>query len=129
MKVGFTGTREGMSQNQKEQLVLKLQELGVTEFHHGDCAGADEQAHEIVREFFPAVKVVVHPPLSSYLRANCTGDSCREPADYLERDRRIVDETDCLIGTPLSDTPTKSGSWYTINYARKKFKSVFHLKR
>ena len=39
MKVGFTGTRLGMSQNQKEQFVLKLSELDVHEFHHGDCVG------------------------------------------------------------------------------------------
>jgi hypothetical protein len=67
MKIGFTGSREGMSTHQKEQFVLKLNELGVTEFHHGDCAGADAQAHDIIREFFPNVKIVVHPPKSDYL--------------------------------------------------------------
>ena len=50
MKIGFTGSRTGMSDKQKEGLVIKLQEFSFSEFHHGDCKGADEEAHAIVRE-------------------------------------------------------------------------------
>jgi hypothetical protein len=52
MKIGFTGTRKGMSQHQKEQFVLKMFELDPSEFRHGDCEGADAEAHDIIREFF-----------------------------------------------------------------------------
>ena len=120
MKIGFTGTREGMSQQQKEEFALLINQLGATEFHHGDCAGADEDAHSIVREIFPGVRIIVHPPSSSYLQAYCRGDEHRAPATYLVRDRAIVESTEYLIGAPLSDTPApKSGTWYTIRYAQK----------
>ena len=124
MKIGFTGTREGMSQWQKELLVLALFELKPTEFHHGDCAGADSEAHDIVREFFPEVRIVVHPPKSDYLRAYKTGDHTMPQDDYIPRDERIVDMTDYLIGAPrVTDYEEKrSGSWYTVRYARRRHK-------
>jgi hypothetical protein len=130
MKVGFTGTREGMTQYQKEQFALKIYELGCTEFHHGDCKGADEDAHNIIRRIFPHIKIVVHPPKSTYLRAYCVGDETRKQYEYLVRDRNIVDETDYLIGTPLTDTPQfKSGTWYTIHYSESLKKPQFIIKR
>lgn len=131
MKIGFTGSREGMSQNQKEQFVIELELcIGFSEFHHGDCEGADAQAHDIVREFFPHVKIIVHPPISNYRRAFKQGDEMREPDDYLPRDERIVNETSRLIGAPLHDEEDKrSGTWYTICYARRRHKDHIILKR
>lgn len=119
MKIGFTGTREGMSQNQKEQFVLKLFDLGITEFHHGDCIGADADAHDIVREFFPNVKIVIHPPERSYTRAFRKGDFSHPLKPYIERDRDIVDDCEHLIGSPLDKEVIRSGTWTTIRYARK----------
>lgn len=130
MKIGFTGSREGMSQNQKEQFVLQLERFNITEFHHGDCEGADAQAHDIIREFYPDVKIVIHPPISDYRRAFKQGDEMREPDDYLPRDERIVNETSHLFGAPLTDEEDKrSGSWYTIRYARRRHKEYTLLKR
>ena len=124
MKIGFTGSREGMSQNQKEQFVLLMYHLKPTEFHHGDCEGADAQAHDIVREFFPHVKITVHPPISNYLRAFKKGDTMMPLDNYIPRDERIVDSTDYLIGAPkvTDHEERRSGSWYTIRYARRKNK-------
>ncbi len=120
MKIGFTGTQIGMSQHQKEQFVLKLEELGVTEFHHGDCIGADAEAHDIVRLFFPEVWIVGHLPESDRKRAFKKCDEYKEPLPYLVRDRNIVDETDFLIGTPKHDDEIlRSGTWTTIRYSRK----------
>jgi len=119
MRVGFTGTREGMSQQQKEQFVVKLYELNPTEFHHGDCIGADADAHDIVREFFPDVKVVIHPPSKTTTQAFKKGDESRVPAPYIMRDKDIVDETVHLIGAPLGPEKIRSGTWTTIRYARK----------
>lgn len=41
MRVGFTGTIAGMTESQKAVLRSCLSLVGVTEFHHGDCEGAE----------------------------------------------------------------------------------------
>ena len=52
MILGFTGTREGLTDKQKILLmteVLFLQrQFGIEEAHHGACAGADHQFHDLV---------------------------------------------------------------------------------
>lgn len=121
MKIGFTGTREGMSQHQKEQFVLKMFELEPTEFHHGDCEGADAEAHDMVREFFPHVWIVVYPPKSDYRRAFKKGDEMKPPESYLNRDMNIVMATEQLIGAPRTNNEVvRSGTWTTIRYGRDK---------
>ena len=130
MKVGFTGTREGMSQHQKEQFVIELYEIAPTEFHHGDCVGADAEAHDIVRTFFPEVKIVGHLPLSNSQRAFKECDEYKSPLPYLERDRVIVDTADFMFGAPKSDKElVRSGTWATIRYSRKLTKPLKVLKR
>ena len=120
MKVGFTGSRHGMSQAQKEAFVHGLLESGITEFHHGDCVGADEEAHHIVREFFPDVHIVCHPPKSPNSRAFTKCNEYRDPLPYIPRDKKIVDETEFLFGAPLTDEEViRSGTWTTIRYAKK----------
>lgn len=120
MKIGFTGTQIGMSQHQKEQFVLKLMELGVTEFHHGDCIGADAEAHDIVREFFPSVWIEVHPPDITTKRAYKKGDVIHTPKPYLVRNKDIVDASEFLIGSPKENyNVLRSGTWSTIRYAKK----------
>lgn len=135
MRVGFTGSREGMSWRQSKTLERLLPYLDVEEFHHGDCQGADFSAHYIViREPMLGFKgVVVHPPKERFYRAFCNGAERREEKSYLERDRDIVDECDILIAAPLFKDGTKraqrSGTWYTVNYARNQGKPVVILTR
>ena len=130
MKIGFTGSREGMSPLQIQHLVLLLCELKPSEFHHGDCKGADEEAHKIVEEFFPECRIVVHPPESDYLRAFCAAHEYKEPLGYVARDRKIVEDTVYLIGAPLTDVEqVRSGSWTTIRHARKLSRPLIVLQR
>jgi hypothetical protein len=128
MKVGFTGTRFGMTDAQKATVRRLLVELGGTEFHHGDCVGADAEAQEIAGEL--GVTRVVHPPVDAKLRAFCKDYiECRAPKTHFARNRDIVSETDCLIGTPKVAGPitvmTLGGTAYTVNYARKRNRPVY----
>lgn len=121
MKIGVTGTREGATEYQLKELRSVLQELKGTEFHHGDCAGVDEQAAKIAKEL--GYKIVCHPPESDYLRAYFPADEMREPAGYLKRDRAIVDSVDVMLVVPLQmEWQPKGGTWYTHDYAKKKNK-------
>ncbi len=117
----MTGTREGATEYQLKELRSVLQELKGTEFHHGDCAGVDEQAAKIAKEL--GYKIVCHPPVSDYLRAYFPADEMREPAGYLKRDRAIVDSVDVMLVVPLQmEWQPKGGTWYTHDYAKKKNK-------
>lgn len=58
MIVGFTGTREGMSPEQKRVTREIISQLITTSVHtavHGDCIGADTDFHHIIREILPNV--------------------------------------------------------------------------
>lgn len=126
MKIGFTGTQRGMTPAQKTSFEALIQELRLTEFHHGDCIGADQDAHDIVVR--RDVWVVLHPPTVIDKRAFCVGNEKRVPKWYLERNHDIVDETDVLIAAPGEDVEQlRSGTWATVRYARKLRRTVYLL--
>jgi hypothetical protein len=121
MKVGFTGTRNGMTQAQRDGVAAALLALNPTEFHHGDCVGADAEVVMLLWQLFPSCRVVSHPPVDDRLRARAASNFIMPPAPYLARNRNIVNATDILIGTPSTPTPQrKGGTWYTIRYAAPK---------
>lgn len=77
MIIGFTGTRYGMTEEQKKSLRNLLLELG-GEFplarktvHHGDCVGADREFHYLAAEIFGPCDIVIHPPEDDEFRAYC----------------------------------------------------------
>lgn len=120
-KVGFTGTQHGMTLRQKAVLKDFLTRYFVDstdQFHHGDCIGADEEAHEIAKEI--GYEIHIHPPKYEEKRAFCKGDKYYAPRDYLVRNRNIVDMTDKLLGASrLMREELRSGTWSTIRYAKK----------
>jgi hypothetical protein len=118
--LGFTGTREGMSKAQQEALRMLLRRLRPGVFHHGDCVGADEQAHHIVRRECPACRIHVHPPEDAALRAHCRGDLLHPPKAYLQRNEAIVDAADFLFAAPEGEETNRSGTWATVRYARRR---------
>lgn len=120
--VGFTGTRKGMTRDQKRRLLLLFEEITNKSrhvvFHHGDCVGADAEAHHLARKF--PFKIVGHPPINDKFRAFCDFDEVREEKDYLDRNRDIVDESMYVIGAPAEpEQQLRSGTWSTIRYAEK----------
>lgn len=120
MKVGFTGTQEGMTVFQIEKLKDILSGLpDYFEFHHGDCIGSDEQAHQLVSDLTEA-KSVIHPPLNDSKRAFCVSGDIKLPKAYLDRNHDIVDDTGILIVAPSGSEKVRSGTWATVRYARRK---------
>jgi len=134
MKLGFTGTRHGMSQRQWEAFELLLCELdgkhGVTEFHHGDCVGADKDAHLSVARTLLNCDIVIHPPEDPKLRAWMISETILRPLPYLERNRAIVNAVDLLVAAPFTNhEEVRSGTWATIRYAKKVGREVHTLRR
>lgn len=126
MKIGFTGTQTGMCKEQKTMLYNILTELmkdedKPTEFHHGDCIGADKEAHDIV-QLIGGMDIIIHPPTNDKKRAFCEGYARRaNPKPYLERNRRIVDSVDLLLVAPKEQQETlRSGTWSTYRYAKQR---------
>lgn len=126
MRVGFTGTQRGMTEDQFNSFTTLMEGLRrVDEFHHGVCVGSDTEAHQWVRTHKISTKTILHPPLNKSLMSDVEGSETKIAKDYLDRNRDIVDETDILIGTPETFTEQiRSGTWYTIRYARKKNKPI-----
>lgn len=95
------------------------------EFHHGDCVGADAQAHDIADEC--GYGVIIHPPRDYKLRAwkEVPPHMMRAEDSHFSRNRSIVTETTALIATPFeAEEQDRGGTWYTIKYARKIGKTV-----
>ena len=128
MKIGFTGSRFGMTPQQKEVITrLEIFTTKVSEAHHGDCLGSDADFHHFIREIDQAIRTIIHPGFpanhldDTTLRAFCEGDHTSPPKSFLARNRDIVDETDMLIATPATKKEM-GGTWYTIIYSRKQKK-------
>ena len=127
MKIGITGTREGMTEHQFEMVkqYLSLHYSEGAEFHHGDCVGVDAEAATLAKDI--GYKIISHPgPDNDGLRAYVPADESREPQTHFKRNRTIVDACDYLLVVPLQMEPqSRGGTWYTYDYAVKKNKSFF----
>lgn len=122
VKFGFSGTREGMSANQKD-FIFHLMQDKMGEFHHGDCIGADAEAHDIATML--GWKVCIHPPLDESLRAYKTGAIQYAKAPYKVRNKNIVEKTAVLLAAPKA-FDGRGGTWNTIEWA-KRLKRQFYI--
>jgi Na+-transporting NADH:ubiquinone oxidoreductase subunit NqrF len=124
MKVGFTGTQEGMTEKQKQYFDALISKADIKEFHHGDCIGADTDAHNIISKR-KEIQIHIHPPDNDSKRAYNESDYVYEHKPYLERNHDIVDAVDVMIATPKTEQEElRSGTWATIRYARKAGKKL-----
>jgi hypothetical protein len=131
LTVGFTGTREGMTDAQKKQVSTLLhnwieKQDDIVIARQGCCVGSDEDFTIICSQIgFPAIAIVGHPPiLPTYYsnKAKLLSHYMKRPMSYLSRDRSIVNSSTRLIATPLQPEPqfnASGGTWYTINFARR----------
>lgn len=123
--VGVTGTRTGMTEAQKRKFLEVLRTGDFTHWHHGLCVGVDCQTHELMREYFPEVHIVGHPPVKTGLKGEVECDALREPKSHFARNRDIVNETGGLIVVPYQmEWQPNGGTWYTHDYAVKTGKPV-----
>lgn len=130
MTLGFTGTSRGMTLKQTNTVRALMNTLGVTVLHHGDCVGADAQAHAIATVAVEPAEVVIHPPSDNKLRAFCSSPMICPPKPYLKRNRDIVAEgVDGLIAAPKDFVQPASlrgqGTWTTIGYARQAGRKIW----
>jgi hypothetical protein len=130
MIVGFTGTQDGMTPQQKQCFNTLLAYFKCDELHHGDCIGADADAHESGLDI--AAKIVIHPPNYASKRAFCDkkifeGVTIEVMPEkwYIDRNHDIVDASEVMIATPKEqEEQLRSGTWATIRYAKKLKKSL-----
>lgn len=126
MRYGFTGTQTGTTSDQLSSLkefILSSDEL--SEAHHGDCIGADEEFFLVVRAIHPSVRIIGHIPDNDTKRAFCDNDENLEPKPYRERNQDIVNQSDLIIACPKTFTEQlRSGTWMTIRMVRKTTKPL-----
>lgn len=117
ISIGFTGTRHGMTEAQHEGVVKLLDNVTAKVFHHGDCVGADYEAHSIA--YYMDYEIVVHPPSDNKLRAYCEGHVILPPKPYEQRNRDIVIASDLIIAAPPTEQEQRfGGTWQTVRFAR-----------
>ncbi len=119
MIISFTGTQNGMTDKQKYVFESILYSIHNIELHHGDCIGADEDAHNIA--LIHNTIIIIHPPNNNSKRAFCTNaNEIKEPKPYLVRNNDMAVICNLLIATPKEyKEQLRSGTWATIRYARK----------
>lgn len=123
MRIGFTGTRDGMTISQKWMISKLLLQHTPEWVHHGSCVGADHEFHKIARRL--GFKIKGHPPINTSLMALLDFDDENEPKSYLVRNADIVNETDHLIACPKeSSIQFKGGTWGTYHYANRRDKPI-----
>ena len=84
LHIGFTGTRQGMTEHQKSGICWHASHSGII-LHHGDAVGADAEAHDIAVEL--DCGIVIHPPDDVRQRALKIAALNRAPRPYLDRNK------------------------------------------
>jgi len=128
MKIGFTGTQKGMTLHQKEmvEVILTYHKYitFLSEVHHGNCIGADDEFNTISKAYCP--KRVAHPASDTpgkQAHGFCETILPAKPA--LVRNHDIVDAVDIMIATPKERQEVlRSGTWATIRYCRSQEKLI-----
>ncbi len=128
MILGFTGTREGMTDKQKIRLMQEVLFIhrydGIEEAHHGACAGADHQFHDLLAWMIGKHRLILHIPTNMSMvpgvLLQLPDSQKKKPKPYLERNKEIVRMSDHLIACPAQAKEIqRSGTWATIRHADK----------
>lgn len=128
--LGVTGTREGMSKVQKENIeayiekLLFQQEWSERILHQGQCIGVDVELAKLLKNKY-GFKIISHPPVKKDLLGICENDEVKTPKSYFVRNRNIVNSCDLLIVVPKENKhKTFGGTWYTHDFAVSELKPL-----
>jgi hypothetical protein len=130
--IGFTGSRSGLSAEQRRTFGNFLKEMSkrAVRSHdnllvvHGDCVGADADADGVCKSL--SVPTATRPANMPNMRAFTNAGALAPPEDPLLRNKKIVDGCNMLVACPSSATEVlRSGTWATIRAGRKAKKQVF----
>ena len=142
MKLGYTGTRSGMTAAQKASIrrFVEKHAVDIDEVHHGDCIGGDDEFDSIIRELAkPGCNIIAHPsnvePTRAYVDCKEVGDSRRRVKTTMLperppilRDCDIVDAVDTMIAAPRTyEEQAHSGTWFTYKYANKHKRKTYMI--
>lgn len=119
MHVGISGTRAGMTPEQRLTVFRLFESYGpVDVLHHGDCIGVDAQVHAIACE--RKLRTVAHPCTITSQRAFTVNDVEYEAIAPLDRNRKIVAYSEFIIIVPkeFDEQYRGSGTWATYRYAK-----------
>ena len=127
IKIGFTGNRFGLNNNQKKQILDILDQYNNIIVSHGDCIGSDTDFHNLCVDYRnknQTKKILIHiyPPNNSTLRGFNNGDIIMKTQPYLKRNLDIIQNSSILIGCPINKNKEeiRSGTWSTIRQAKKR---------
>jgi hypothetical protein len=140
VEIGFTGTRKGINEIQKNEIKKYLKYYIENSCNiiarHGDCIGADTDFHniciELSKDYPNKINIYIHPPINKKYRAynnldnNYNNIFILPEKEYLERNKDIVNNSDILLAAPEDKNieSTRSGTWFTIRYAKKYNKKI-----
>lgn len=137
MIVGFTGTRNGLTEPQRDALLDEINQLKPRFWLHGACVGADAEAVTLVVKWSFSnhpVRIFALPGKSANgpeehslqdERALYESHVVRETKTHFARNRDIVNECNVLVACPgTMEELDHGGTWYTIRCARKLNKRV-----
>lgn len=131
LRIGFTGTRHGLTVPQREALRRYLRALRrnyrSAQGDHGMCEGGDDEFNTMAR--LEGWRTAGHPPVNGKLVADMVVDEMFEPKPYLMRNRDIVNAGEYLIACPhgLTEQWRGSGTWSTIRYAESRRKMIVFI--
>lgn len=136
-RIGFTGSRAGMTGAQQQAFVRLLDSLGASELLHGACIGADADAARLAS--IAGIRCVAYPGRSAHDAADGPrpdrdqasmdlAHETRAELTHFARNRAIVEASDIVIATPSYPGPitreTKGGTAYTYWQAVKARKRI-----
>lgn len=126
--VGFTGTRDGMTERQTEAVIRLLTLIRPQGFVHGGAIGADAQFHQLVRSIsLGTARITVWPcDIASQQAEGLAGATFMPVMAPLARNEKIVVASTVMIATPkTAKEMVRSGTWATIRYARERRTPLF----